>query len=287
MSQDSVLQKHASQYEPKRSVIGIIGGSGFGDFGPLRCLNNQDVAPSRQRVETPYGYAEDIMVGELASAISTTNSTTANNNITTSSSTIVFMPRHGHGHRLPPHKINYRANIWALKSLGVTTIIAINAVGGIGERCVPGAIVIPDQLIDYTYGRDQTYADILTDDINHIDFGLPYEPEIRIRLLTAAERLGLAVEVEGCYACTQGPRLETAAEVQRLKRDGNTLVGMTAMPEAALAKELGLAYASICIVANWGAGLSSEPISLADIHRVLDQTTDKVKELLVEVLGDW
>lgn len=268
---------HQNQNTSKRQIIGIIGGSGFGDFGPLRCLDDQNVVPSRQRIETPYGYAEDILVGVLTGASSSENE---------SSPIIVFMPRHGHEHRLPPHKINYRANIWALKSLGVTNIIAINAVGGIGENCPPGAIVIPDQLIDYSYGREHTYADQLTDDINHIDFGQPYEHKTRSWLLAGAKRLGLAVEAEGCYACTQGPRLETAAEIQRLKRDGNTLVGMTAMPEAALAKELDLAYASVCIVANWAAGLSSEPISLADIHQVLDQTTDTVKSLLVDVLSD-
>ena len=240
-------------------LVAVIGGSGFYQ---LSALTNS----SLHIIETPYGDAH-VEQGLV------------------SGSPVIFMMRHGGGHKLPPHKVNYRANIWALNKLGVQSIIAINAVGGIGELCGPGIIAIPDQLIDYSYGRDHTFADELTDELNHIEFAEPYSPALRQRLITAAQILSLEIQTSGCYACTQGPRLETAAEIERLKRDGNTLVGMTAMPEAALARELAIDYASVCIVANWGAGLSDEPITLEDIHRVLNNAVDKVQGLVESVLS--
>lgn len=237
----------------------IIGGSGFYQ---LNCLKNAESVT----IETPYGITS-LVKGVVGSQ------------------PVIFMLRHGNGHKLPPHKVNYRANIWALNSIGVKQIIAINAVGGIGENEGPGQIVIPDQIIDYTYGREHTYADVLTDDINHVEFAEPYSSSVRAELLAAAGRMELPVIAVGCYACTQGPRLESRAEIARFKHDGNTLVGMTAMPEAALARELGLDYGSICIVANWAAGLSDEPITLEDIHCVLSASADKVQSLIEIFLG--
>jgi 5'-deoxy-5'-methylthioadenosine phosphorylase len=236
-------------------ITAVVGGSGFYE---LACLENRkDLA-----VTTPYGEVTGIERGNIANQ------------------TVIFMMRHGLGHKVPPHKINYRANVWALKSLGVTRIVAINAVGGIAPDCAPGALVIPDQIIDYSYGREHTFASVLSDEINHIEFAEPYCAELRGSLLSAALKLKIPVVAGGCYACTQGPRLETAAEISRLKRDGNTLVGMTAMPEAALARELGIAYGAICIVANWGAGIVPEPIELKEIHKIIAEAVGKVQQLI-------
>lgn len=236
-------------------ITAVIGGSGFYHLDNL--IDSETLT-----VKTPYGNVSGLQRGTVAGK------------------PVVFMMRHGDGHKVPPHKINYRANIWALKSLGVNRIVAINAVGGIGDDCGPGAIVIPDQIIDYSYGREHTFADVLSDEINHVEFGEPYSVCVRDALISAAEATGLQVLDTGCYACTQGPRLETAAEIARLKRDGNTLVGMTAMPEAALARELAIAYGSVCIVANWGAGLCDQPITLEDIHAILATAADKVQGLV-------
>ncbi len=191
-----------------------------------------------------------------------------------------FLARHGLPHRLPPHRINYRANIQALKDLGVDRIIAINAVGGIDPSLKPGALVIPDQLIDYTWGRCHTFSDDADSVLDHVEFGDPFTASLRQELLQAAGRASVPVLADGCYAVTQGPRLETSAEVRRLAADGNTLVGMTAMPEAALARERNMGYASLCVVANPAAGVSPEPISIEEIHVVLESAMGQVKQLL-------
>jgi 5'-methylthioinosine phosphorylase len=193
---------------------------------------------------------------------------------------LYFLARHGIGHHIAPHKINYRANIWALRELGVNTIIAVNAVGGMLASQPPGHIVIPDQLVDYTWGRAHTFFDGEVLELQHIDFTEPYCQHLREQLIAAAEALELSFSAAGTYGVTQGPRLETAAEIRRLGRDGCDVVGMTGMPEAALAAELELAYAAVCMVVNPAAGLSQEPITEAGIHAILARETRLIGELL-------
>ncbi|MEX0963382.1 MAG: S-methyl-5'-thioinosine phosphorylase [Pseudohongiellaceae bacterium] len=202
----------------------------------------------------------------------------------------IFLPRHGHGHKLPPHAVNYRANIAALAELGVTEIVAVNAVGAIQGDLLPGTVAVPDQLIDYSYSRDVSFFDGKLKPIHHIDFTHPYSESVRQRILQAAAAvnaailLGCEVMPSGTYACTQGPRLETAAEVRRLASDGCDMVGMTAMPEAALARELEIAYGSLAVSVNWAAGLADETISLTEIHAVLESTMEYVCAVLAEVV---
>lgn len=179
---------------------------------------------------------------------------------------VLFLPRHGYGHHLPPHRVNYRANIWALRELGASDIIAVAAVGGITAAMAPGVLAVPDQVIDYTWGRASTFFEDDLDHVTHIDFTNPYCEDLRTRLLQAANRAGVDMVDGGTYGATQGPRLETSAEIQRLQRDGCDLVGMTGMPEAALARELSLCYASCAVVANWAAGQSDGEITMADIE---------------------
>jgi 5'-methylthioinosine phosphorylase len=182
----------------------------------------------------------------------------------------VFIARHGPGHIHPPHKVNYRANIWALKDAGVDAIVSIAAVGGIADNAAPGIVVIPEQIIDYTYGREHTYFDGGDRQVKHIDFTRPYDAKLRDALLVAATKAGEKVVDHGTYGATQGPRLETAAEINRLASDGATLVGMTGMPEAALARELELPYAHICVVANWAAGRGSSKTAIS--HDAIEAT---------------
>jgi 5'-methylthioinosine phosphorylase len=182
----------------------------------------------------------------------------------------VFIARHGPGHIHPPHKVNYRANIWALKDAGVDAIVSIAAVGGIADNAGPGVVVIPDQIVDYTYGREHTYFDGGDRQVKHIDFTQPYDAKLRDALLVAASKAGEKVVDYGTYGATQGPRLETAAEINRLANDGATLVGMTGMPEAALARELELPYAHICVVANWAAGRGDSKSAIS--HDAIEAT---------------
>lgn len=194
---------------------------------------------------------------------------------------IVFVARHGYAHNIPPHKVNYRANIWALRSLGVSKVVAIAAVGGITDKMKPRALVVPDQIIDYTSGRDHTFYDEGLSSVTHVDFSQPYSDELRQILLTAAKTADLELVDGGTYGATQGPRLETAAEISRMERDGCDLVGMTGMPEAGLARELGLSYACCAVVANWAAGKGDqEAISMDDVYQNLGSSMANVRELL-------
>jgi 5'-methylthioadenosine phosphorylase len=195
---------------------------------------------------------------------------------------VVFLARHGYGHTIPPHAVNYRANIWALSSQGVRVIVSIASVGGIRSDLGPGTLVVPTQLLDYTYGRAGTFFDGEDGVVKHIDFTHPYCPALRSQLLAACQRANIFAVDGGVYAVSQGPRLETAAEVNRLERDGADMVGMTGMPEAALARELGLSYAALAVVVNWAAGRrsSSEGIVLADLGVVLEQAMLQVRRVL-------
>ncbi|MDE1899570.1 MAG: S-methyl-5'-thioinosine phosphorylase [Xanthomonadaceae bacterium] len=172
---------------------------------------------------------------------------------------LAFLARHGEQHQLAPHRVNYRANLWALHALGARRVLAVNAVGGIRADLAPRALALPDQLIDYTWGRAGSYSDADGAAVTHIDFGEPYGANLRRDVRQAARRAGVALIDGGCYGATQGPRLETIAEIARLRRDGCDLVGMTGMPEAALARELELDYACLAVVANWAAGCDPEP----------------------------
>jgi 5'-methylthioadenosine phosphorylase len=211
-------------------MLGIIGGSG------LARLPGLEIAGSKP-VPTPYGNPSSALHhGRLAGR------------------DIVFLARHGDVHSIPPHRINYRANLWALHATGVREIAAVFSVGGIGEALGPGVIAVPDQLIDYTSGRAHTFFDGDDGNVVHVDFTWPYAEAVRRGLLAAAVRAGVAALERGVYAAVNGPRLETAAEIDRLDRDGATIVGMTGMPEAALARELGIPYAALVVSVNHAAG---------------------------------
>lgn len=242
-------------------TIAVIGGTGLCDWDGAEVLSSTVVS-------TPYGEASAPL-----------------RLMRFSGTEFYFLPRHGDGHRFPPHKINYRANIRALHQAGVREVIAVNAVGGVSEHCGTGALVLADQIIDYSYGREHTYYDGADGRLDHIEFGAPYSEKLRELIIAAAAAQGEPLIEQATYACTQGPRLETAAEVQKLKRDGADVVGMTGMPEAALARELGLDYAALCLVVNPAAGLSDEPITMADIQRVIDAGMHSVKDLLARTIS--
>ena len=201
---------------------------------------------------------------------------------------VAFLARHGEGHSLPPHKINYRANLAALKAVGANRVLALNTVGGITERFGPRVLACPEQLIDYTWGRVSTLCEEPDTDVLHVDFGDPYTASLRAEIVSAAKNAGVALVDGGCYGPTQGPRLETKAEIARMRRDGCDLVGMTGMPEAGLARELGLDYACLAIVANWAAGAGPDPdevITLQDVLANVAAAMDGAARILRAMLG--
>ena len=193
---------------------------------------------------------------------------------------ILFLPRHGASHGIPPHRIDYRANIAALKASGAERVVGLAAVGGIGDRFAPGVLAVPEQIIDYTYGRAQTFFDGAGGEVVHIDFTEPYCGGLRQALLAAAAAATVEVIDGGAYGVTQGPRLESAAEVRRLERDGCDLVGMTGMPEAALAREAGLRYACCAFVVNWAAGKAAGEIQMSEIQANIAACSDRIGRLL-------
>jgi 5'-methylthioinosine phosphorylase len=200
---------------------------------------------------------------------------------------VAFLARHGEEHGVPPHKINYRANLVALQMVGATRVLALNTVGGITERFGPQALGCPDQLIDYTWGRISTLSEEPGTPVLHVDFGEPYTPALRAQILAAAQRSGVALVDGGCYGATQGPRLETVAEIARMRRDGCDLVGMTGMPEAGLARELGLQYACLAIVANWAAGCGdATEITMDEVLANVDAASAGIPVLLRSLLAD-
>ncbi|MDG2048003.1 MAG: S-methyl-5'-thioinosine phosphorylase [Halioglobus sp.] len=240
--------------------LAIIGGTGIDDLEDLEVLKEHSV-------QTPYGEpSEPIQEGQLGEH------------------SLFFLQRHGSHRAIPPHMINYRANLWALQFMEVGAVVAINAVGGITESMRPGRLVIPHQVVDYTWGREHTFDDGKDGKLMHIDFTEPYARGLRMELLAAAEAANIPHEAAGVYAATQGPRLETSAEVQRLARDGCDVVGMTGMPEAALACELGLPYASVCMVVNPAAGLGTLPLTLAMMRDTLVREAAAVQQLLSQLL---
>ena len=239
-------------------MLAIIGGTGMAQ---LACLE----ISHRQIMRTPYGEPSGpLTFGKI------------------NDHEVVFLARHGYGHTIPPHAVNYRANLWALQSLNLSRVISVASVGGIRADFTPGMAAIPDQIIDYTHSRKYTYYDGTDRPVTHIDFTEPYCPITRESLLEAAKRANEKIIDGGVYGATQGPRLETAAEINRLERDGVDMVGMTGMPEAALAKELGLCYATIAVVANYAAGraTSAHAIRLEDAHAVLEKAMVGVRNIL-------
>jgi 5'-methylthioinosine phosphorylase len=199
---------------------------------------------------------------------------------------VAFLARHGEEHGVPPHKINYRANLVALQMVGATRVVALNTVGGITERFGPTVLALPDQLIDYTWGRISTLSEEPGTEVLHVDFGDPYTPELRAQILAAAQRAQVAMVDGGCYGATQGPRLETKAEIARMRRDGCDLVGMTGMPEAGLARELGLQYACLSIVANWAAGCGgAEEITMAEVLANVETASIGIPSVLRALLA--
>jgi len=242
--------------------LAVIGGSGLYQFPGLENA-------SRRAMDTPYGPASgEVVLGDFAGK------------------RLAFLARHGESHTLAPHRVNYRANLWALHALGARRVIGINAVGGIRADMGPRVLVVPDQLIDYTHGRITSFCDVEGAEVRHIDFSEPYTASLRQALLDAAGRAGMAVVDGGCYGATQGPRLETRAEIARMKRDGCDLVGMTGMPEAALARELELDYACLALVANFAAGCGDEAeISIEEIFAHLAAATAQVPLLLRAMLS--
>jgi 5'-methylthioinosine phosphorylase len=236
--------------------LAIIGGTGLTRLSTLQIT-------SRKAFQTPYGEPS----GPLSYG-------------TFCGREVVFLARHGDGHTIPPHRVNYRANLWALKDAGATKIMAVGAVGGIRSDMTPGEIAIPDQIIDYTWGREHTYFGEAADQVIHVDFTRPYCQELRLVLLLAGEQAGLALRRDGIYGAMQGPRLETAAEIDRMERDGCAMVGMTGMPEAALAREIGLCYAHCAVVANWAAGRKNGVIDMREIEHNLRQGMERLRLLL-------
>lgn len=236
--------------------LAVIGGTGLTSLEKLEITH-------REVVHTPFGEPSGAMThGRLAGRH------------------IVFLARHGYTHRIPPHRVNYRANIWALKHLGVERILAVNAVGGIREELEPGMLAVPDQLIDYTWGRGHTFFEDELKEVVHTDFTWPYDETLRLAAIEAARACGTPHLAGGVYAATQGPRLETAAEIDRLERDGADMVGMTGMPEAVLARELQLPYASCAVVANRAAGRGEGEITMEEIEQALKTGVARVGELL-------
>ncbi|MBI3570405.1 MAG: S-methyl-5'-thioinosine phosphorylase [Gammaproteobacteria bacterium] len=243
------------------TTVAIIGGSGLTNLKNLRITR-------REVIRTPYGEPSAPMVfGQLGGQEA------------------VFLPRHGAGHTIPPHEVNYRANIWAIKQTGVDKVIAVNAVGGISpDYLASGTLVVPDQIIDCTYGRAHTFFGSEHKKVTHVDFTYPYCETLRQTVIQAAARTKIKVVGRGTYGATQGPRFESAAEIRRMERDGADIVGMTGMPEAGLARELELCYASIALVVNPAAGKARDIISIKEIETNLETGMVSVRSLLEQVI---
>jgi 5'-methylthioinosine phosphorylase len=243
--------------------LAVIGGSGLYAFKGLE--NAQ-----RHNVDTPFGPASgDVVVGDYRGK------------------QIAFLARHGESHTVPPHRVNYRANVWALHSLGARRVVAVNAVGGIRDDMGPRTLVVPDQIIDYTHGRLSSFNDVEGAEVRHIDFSEPYTESLRQSILSAARAEGFAIIDGGVHGVTQGPRLETRAEIARMKRDGCDLVGMTGMPEAALARELDIEFACLALVANFAAGAGDEAeISIEEIFAHLAAATANVAPIIGRMLAN-
>ena len=249
------------------ALYSVIGGSGLYNLGENFVQESQEI------VETPYGATSAPIIRG-----------------TWQDCPVIFLARHGESHRIPPHQINYRANLYALKQQGVTHIIAVNAVGAISADYEPRTIALPDQIIDYSWGRAQSFSGADgSGEVHHIDFTYPYSSSLRAMIIESSNVANIRLQSSGVYGCTNGPRLESKAEIIKMSRDGCDMIGMTGMPEAALARELGIEYASIALVVNWCAGVN-EPdsgdseITLEKIMQILEQGLEPVKQLILLTL---
>jgi len=242
-----------------RPTLALVGGTGLTELDD----HHETIA-----IDTPYG--------PPSAAIRL---------VETSPLRLLFLPRHGSPHRFPPHCVNYRANMWALREAGAGHVLAVSAVGGITEKYTPGTLAVPNQLVDYSWGREHSYCDSEHVPLVHVDFTHPYDGPLRRALLQAAKNAALDVVDGGCIGVFQGPRLESAAEVERARRDGCDMAGMTSLPEAGLARELGLDYAGVAVVSNHGAGVSEEMISEEDIAETLREPMNRVRKLVRALTG--
>lgn len=244
-------------------MLAVIGGSGLSKLASLE-------GTQRRAVRTPYGEPSGALTfGRIRG------------------NDLVFLARHGYGHTVAPHEVNYRANLWALKDAGVQGVVSVASVGGIRRDVLPGMLMVPDQIIDYTWGRQATFFEGAGTPVTHIDFTEPYTQALRLRILESARACGESLLDGGTYAATQGPRLETAAEINRLERDGADVVGMTGMPEASLARELGLEYAAIAVSANFAAGRgeSAHAVPMDRIEAVLAEAMGRVRRIIEQLVG--
>lgn len=240
-------------------MIGVIGGSGVYEIDGV-------VIKETKKLSTPFGDSSDsYRIGEIAGT------------------QIAFLPRHGSPHHIAPHKINYRANIWGFKELGAERIITVNAVGGINLRMIPGDIVVPDQIIDMTENRESTFYE--GEEVVHVDFTEPYCHELRSAIFSAGEKTGISLRQKATYICVNGPRLETAAEIRAFSLLGADVVGMTGMPEASLARELGICFSGLAVVTNHAAGISGKKLTTTEVVEKMKESTETVKKLLKETFN--
>jgi len=243
--------------------LAIIGGTGLTELAGLTILKAHDV-------QTPFGApSAPVLEGELYGQ------------------RVLFIARHGHPHRIPPHRVNYRANLWALQKLYATDILAVNAVGGITKNMKPGTLVLPKQIIDYTFGREMTIFDGEFAAVSHVDFSNPYTSDLQERVSKSSRQAGEKIISGGVYGVTQGPRLETVAEIFRMENDGCDIVGMTGMPEASIARELKLNYASLCLVVNPAAGKGVGAITIKEIDDNLATGMTKVRNIIKQMVKDY
>jgi len=242
----------------ERTTLALVGGTG---------LNQLDDAVAEIELDTPYGAPSSPIYVVAESPVR-----------------VLFLARHGRPHRFPPHRVNYRANLWALREAGASRVLGVYAVGGLHQPYAPAALAAPDQLIDYSWGREHTCSDSDSVPLQHVDFTHPFEGPLRKSLLQAAGSAGIELVDGGCIGVFQGPRLETAAEIERGRRDGCDMAGMTALPEAALARELGLDYAGLAVISNWAAGVSGELLSEDDIAATLREPMQRVRGIVAALL---
>ena len=242
-------------------TLALVGGTG---------LTELEETAERLEVETPYG-SPSASIRVVAHA----------------PVRLLFLPRHGNPHRFPPHRVNYRANLWALREVGAQRVLAVYAVGGLHDPYGPAALAAPDQLIDYSWGREHTYSDSGDVPLVHVDFTHPFDGPLRRALLESAERASEALIEGGCIGVFQGPRLESAAEIERARRDGCDMAGMTAFPEAGLARELGLDYAGLAVISNWAAGVCDSPLSEDDFVATLREPMARVRRIISQLVGHF
>ena len=240
-------------------MIGVIGGSGLYEIGGV-------AVREEKKITTSYGEPSGLYrICDIAGR------------------EVAFLPRHGSPHHIAPHKVNYRANIRGFKELGVERIITVNAVGGINPEMVPGRIAVLDQIIDMTEGRERTFYD--KEEIVHVDFTEPYCSELRSAIISAGEKAGVELKQKAAYICTNGPRLETAAEIKAFSLLGADVVGMTGMPEASLARELGICLAGIAVITNYAAGISGKKLTTTEVVEKMAESTERIKVLLTKVFS--